>query len=150
MPRIFWRSSKEDRRISYKIGGVGWMMDDTLECKYCYKKLTDCKCNRESILDDSGCLSATKFGYDTIDYSFVKMDNRIVMKIELWNDYIYLDYTTITSLHNVIGNFLDLKDTLEKKRLMNCDCNSCGKKTNNMQEWCDECISNGRNEECDC
>jgi len=125
-------------------------MSEELVCRVCYKKLSDCECNEESMIGNKGYISSANFGDVSIDFSFVKMDDKIVMKMKLLNDYIYLDYNSMVSIRGSINEFMELQNTLKNKRLMDWDCNWCSKKTNNMQEYCDDCISKGRDEVCDC
>lgn len=117
-------------------------------CKHCYKNEEECKCTLDTILDNSGTTSNAKFGCDSIDYKIVKMDNKVVLKIKIWNDVIYLDYGGIKFINDITSRYLSIRDIMEKRRLKDWDCDSCGKKTNNGQEYCDECIE--KKMDCDC
>ena len=105
-------------------------------CSNCYKNDEECKCTLESIIDNTGSGSTAQFGHDSFEYEVVKMDKRIILKLKIWNDVIYLDYENVKFLNDITSRYIDIKDKVHARMMKDWECDSCGKKTNNMQEYC--------------
>jgi hypothetical protein len=116
-----------------------------MNCEHCKKEIKECECKIQELVGNEGFTSATTFGTsDNMEYSFLQMDKKIVLKLKLFNDFIYLGKSGIEFLHNITKDYVNISKAMYEKQLLDWDCNSCGKKTNNGQEWCEDCIDNDR------
>jgi len=127
-------------------------MNNDIDCKSCYKKLTDCKCNIDELLENEGSVQSVTFGESGIHYSWIKIEDKLCLKLQLddTHNFVLLSESSLSDLQNIVKPYFDIKDAIRTKKLLDWDCNSCGKKTNNLKEYCDECISENRHEDCDC
>lgn len=86
-------------------------------CSNCYKKDDECECTLEKMVGGEGFCQSTKFGIDSLTYSIVKMDKKLVLKIKLWNDFIYLDSSGIEFLNGITSRYIEVKQRMYQREL---------------------------------
>ena len=118
-------------------------------CKCCYRDFKDCKCDIKT-MDSKGWSAVEPMGSQEITHNYLQFDGKTILKIQFDDEYVYLRGREIERLHSITKQYLDVCESVRHKNLMDWDCNHCGEKTNNMQEFCAKCLSEHREEECDC